>query len=88
MDAVSDLLREALIVASMLSFPVLLTATIVGTMIAILQAATQVQEQTLSALPKIAAVMVIIALFGPFGMSMCAHLLTDAIGSIHLLLMS
>ncbi len=85
MDAVSSLLREALVVVSALSFPVLITATVVGTLVAIFQAATQIQEQTLAALPKIFAVLMIITLFGPAGMMMCAHLFTDALSQIQTL---
>jgi len=85
MDAVPGLLREALIVAAFLSFPVLIAATAVGTLIAILQAATQIQEQTLTALPKIFAVLLLIAAFGPLGMSLCARLFIDAIGQIRVL---
>ncbi|MHB8178561.1 MAG: flagellar biosynthetic protein FliQ [Vulcanimicrobiaceae bacterium] len=41
-----------------------------------MQAATQVQEQTLTALPKLLFVGGLIALFGAFGMRLCAGLLT------------
>jgi flagellar biosynthetic protein FliQ len=79
MDAFDGLLREALIVAGVLCIPVLLLATAVGTMIAVLQAATQVQEQTLSLLPKLLAVGLAIATFGAFGMQLCAGLFSDAL---------
>ena len=82
MDSIADLLHEALIVTSLLSFPVLIVATVVGTVVSIFQAATQIQESTLSALPKIFAVMLLVAMFGPAGMLLCAHLLTDAVASI------
>lgn len=88
MDSISNLLREALVVVSLLSFPVLITATLVGTVVAIFQAATQIQEQTLAALPKIFAVLMVVALFGPAGMMMCAHLLTDAVSQIRTLVAS
>ena len=85
MEAVSNLLREALVVVALLSFPVLITATMVGTIVAIFQAATQIQEQTLAALPKIFAVLMVIALFGPAGMMLCANLMTDAVSQIRVL---
>jgi len=85
MDAVSNLLREALVVVALLAFPVLITATLVGTFVAIFQAATQIQEQTLAALPKIFCVLMVVAMFGPAGMSMCANLLTDAVSQIRVL---
>ena len=47
-----DLGREALWVAVKLSFPILLSALIVGALISVLQAATQIQDQTLNQVPK------------------------------------
>ncbi len=82
MDAFDGLLREALVVAGVLCVPVLLVATVVGTVIAVLQAATQVQEQTLSLLPKLLAVGMCVALFGTFGMHLCAGLFNDALRKI------
>jgi flagellar biosynthetic protein FliQ len=79
MDAFDSLVREGLLVCAMLCFPVLVAATLVGTLIAILQAATSVQEQTLTLLPKLIAVAVVIVLWGPAGFTICAQLFTDAI---------
>ena len=89
MEAFDALLRESLLVTAILCVPVLLIATAVGTTIAVLQAATQVQEQTLSLLPKLIAVGFSIAVFGTFGMRLCAGLFTDALrqlpGIVHAL---
>jgi len=79
------LLREALLVAALLCLPILCVATAAGTVVAILQAATQVQEQTLSLLPKILAVGVAVALFGQTAMHLCARLFTDTVAQIPLL---
>ena len=51
MDGFDGLLRDALLVTALLTLPVLLVATVVGAAVAIVQAATQVQEQTLTMLP-------------------------------------
>ena len=48
-----DLVREALMLMLSLSFPILLAALVIGLTVSILQAVTQVQEQTLSFVPKI-----------------------------------
>jgi len=48
-----DLVRETLWLMLMLSGPVLVAALVVGLLISILQAMTQIQEQTLSFVPKI-----------------------------------
>ncbi len=79
MDALAGIIREALVVTAVLCFPVLLVATGVGTAVAIVQAATQIQEQTLTLLPKMLAVGAMIALGGAFGLELCASLLQNAI---------
>ncbi len=76
------LLRDALVVTALLTIPILAVATLVGALVAILQAATQIQEQTLTLLPKVLAVGIAVALFGRFGMGLCAQLLLDAVAAI------
>jgi flagellar biosynthetic protein FliQ len=76
------LLRDALLVTALLTIPVLVVATLVGALVAVLQAATQVQEQTLTLLPKVIAVGLTAALFGRFGLSLCAQLLLEAVARI------
>jgi flagellar biosynthesis protein FliQ len=51
-----DLSRRALMITLELSLPVLLVGMVVGFAISLLQAVTQIQEQTLSFIPKILAV--------------------------------
>ncbi|MEX0744023.1 MAG: flagellar biosynthesis protein FliQ [Phycisphaeraceae bacterium] len=48
-----EMSREALWLMLVLSFPILAAALVIGLVISILQAVTQVQEQTLSFVPKI-----------------------------------
>ena len=54
-----DAVRTILIVAS----PMLITAMVVGTIISIFQATTQINEQTLAFVPKIVAILLSIVLF-------------------------
>ena len=82
MSAFDALLRETMVLAAVLCVPVLAIAALVGTSVAIVQAATQVQEQTLTLLPKVIAVGVTVALFGAFGMHACAQLFNDALAAI------
>ena len=63
-SAVVDLLRQMLWMSILLSAPVLLTALVVGLVIGLLQAVTSIQEQTLSFVPKIAAIGIVLALIG------------------------
>jgi flagellar biosynthetic protein FliQ len=81
-DALESIVREALLLAAVLCFPVLIVATAIGTLVAVLQAATQVQEQTLTLLPKMLAVGAVVALFGRFALGACAALFVDAINRL------
>lgn len=61
-----DLGREAVLLTLVLAAPILLTGLIVAAVVGILQAATQVQEQTLSLIPKIAAMLLAVVVTGPW----------------------
>lgn len=82
MDALDPIVRESLVVAAVLCFPILTAATAVGTVVAIVQAATQVQEQTLTLLPKMLVVGAMTALFGDFALHLCGALFADALASL------
>jgi len=60
------LAREALMLALLLSTPPLLAALLVGLCTGLLQAVTQIQEQSLGAVPRIAAVFGALLVAGPF----------------------
>jgi flagellar biosynthetic protein FliQ len=81
-DAFSGLLRDASIVTALLALPVLALAACVGTAIAIVQAATQVQEQTLTLLPKILVVGTLTVAGGAPAMQLLAGLFMHALSSI------
>lgn len=65
-DTVMLVAREALQVGMYLAAPVLLTALALGLLIGMLQAATQVQEMTLSFIPKLIGMAVAIFAAGPW----------------------
>ena len=58
--------REALILTLMIAGPMLLFGLIVGLAVALFQAVTQIQEMTLTFIPKIIAILVICSLTAPF----------------------
>ncbi len=58
--------KEALELTLMLSAPLLLTGMIVGLVVSIFQAATQIQEMTLTFVPKIVAVIGALIFFAPW----------------------
>ena len=63
---VISLLRHAIMLIIMMSAPIIFTALTVGFTISILQAVTQVQEQTLSFVPKSLSVYSVLILLGPW----------------------
>jgi len=58
--------RQALEMTLMLSAPLLLTALAVGLIVGIIQAATSINEMTLSFIPKLLAMAAVLALTGPW----------------------
>lgn len=65
-DTVTELAVQAMTVALKVSAPFLLVGLIIGLLISIFQAATQIQEVTLTFVPKIVAVGVVVVLAGPW----------------------
>ncbi len=65
-ESVITLIQQALEVLMMVSAPLLLTALVVGLVISIFQAATQINEMTLSFIPKLLAMFLVILLAGPW----------------------
>ena len=63
-NAVLDIGLQALILAAKLSAPVLITALVVGFAISLMQSITQIQEVTLSFVPKAVAVAVALLICG------------------------
>ena len=61
-----DIVQSAIWTVIIASAPAVSAAMIVGVAIALLQALTQVQEMTLTFIPKILVILVVIALTGPF----------------------
>ncbi|MGG7163951.1 flagellar biosynthesis protein FliQ [Clostridium ihumii] len=63
---VISLMRELIRVSLMIAGPMLIVATVVGLIISIFQATTQIQEQTLTFVPKIIAVALVGVLMAGF----------------------
>ncbi|MHB0878688.1 MAG: flagellar biosynthesis protein FliQ [Anaerolineae bacterium] len=60
------LLREAITVTLTLSMPVLLVSLIVGLVISLFQAVTQISEMTLTFVPKLVGMLAVLLLLGPW----------------------
>ncbi len=61
-----NILRSGVLQALMMAAPLLLVGMVVGLIISIFQATTSIQEQTLTFVPKIAAILGALMLFGPW----------------------
>jgi len=65
-DTVINIGQQALEVVTLLAAPVLLSALAIGLLIAMFQAATQINEMTLSFVPKLMVVVLVLMLTGPW----------------------
>lgn len=68
--AVVDLGRQALWMSILISAPLLVVALVVGVAVGIVQAATSINEMTLSFIPKVAAMSIALAVFGGWQLGM------------------
>ena len=69
-DAVITIAQNALLTVIYVSAPLLLVSLIVGLAVSVFQATTQIQEATLSFIPKILSVILTIAVLGAWMLSM------------------
>ena len=65
-DKVVSLIVDMMGVTMKIALPMLGVALIVGLLISVLQAVTQIQEQTLSFIPKILGLVAVVAIAGPW----------------------
>lgn len=86
MGALDGLLHDALITTAAIALPMLTVAAVVGTVVAVLQAATQVQEQTLTLLPKIVAIGLTVGFFGAPAMHLLGAFFVRALAAFPVLL--
>lgn len=66
LETLSQLGQEALILSLWVSLPVVGLAALIGLFVAVLQAATQIQDVTLSHLPRLVVVALALAVLGPW----------------------
>ena len=69
-ESVIDIGRTALQMTLLVSAPLLLAALAVGLLVSVFQAATQINEMTLSFIPKLVAILVAMVLAGPWMITM------------------
>ena len=65
-EVVMELGQQTLMMVALLAGPLLIAALAVGLLIGIFQAATQIQEMTLSFIPKLLALVIVLFIIGPW----------------------
>ena len=74
--------QQSLYMLLMISAPVLITVLAVGLLVSIFQAATQIHEATLSFVPKVLAVVAVLAVAGPWMLTSLVEFLQRSLQAI------
>lgn len=81
-DTVVNLASQAMSLALKVAGPLLLVGLVVGLAVSIFQAVTSIQEQSLTLIPKIVGVALVIVVLGPWMLGQLVHYTTSLYGSI------
>ena len=81
-ESVMAIGRHALEVTLLVSAPMLLVALIVGLIVSIFQAATQINEATLSFIPKLVGIFITLVIAGPWMLSILVDYMREILTSI------
>lgn len=82
-STVISIAQNALLLTIYVAAPMLGLSLIVGLAVSIFQATTQIQEQTLSFIPKILAIIIAIAVFGSWMLNMLVEYTNELYGNIN-----
>jgi len=81
-ESVMDLARHSLLITAMIAAPLLIVSLLVGLVIGMLQAATQIHEATLSFIPKLLLLVLTLFAAGPWMLRMLTDFTRDLYTSI------
>jgi flagellar biosynthetic protein FliQ len=81
-DMIIKLTQEALKTTAILSAPILLSTLVVGLIVSVFQAITQINEATLTFIPKMLVVAIVLVLVGPWMMDVLSQYTTNLFESI------
>ena len=81
-ESVMDLARHSLLITAMIAAPLLIVSLLVGLVIGMLQAATQIHEATLSFIPKLMLLVLTLFAAGPWMLRMLTDFTRDLYASI------
>lgn len=76
-DTISVIAEQTVMVAVKIIGPILLSSLVVGLLVSMFQAATQINEQTLTFIPKLATVILVLVIAGPFMLQMLIDFFQD-----------
>jgi len=85
---VIGILTQAITTVILCAAPMLIVAMVVGLLVSIFQATTQINEQTLAFVPKIVCVMLALLIFGSFIISTVGGFVTRLFNSINTIIVS
>lgn len=77
-ETIMDMGQQAIYIMLLIAAPLLLAALLIGLIVSIFQAATQINEQTLSFIPKLVGIFLVLIVLGPWMLT----LLTDYMRSV------
>ena len=83
-DMVIALLSESLRLALIIAAPMLIFGLVVGLIVSIFQSVTQIQEMTLSFIPKIVAVVTAVIVFAPWMLQKLVAFTVNLFGNLHM----
>jgi len=81
-DVISTIAQDTVLVAVKLIAPVLLSSLAIGLLVAMFQAATQINEQTLTFIPKLAMVIIVLMIAGPWMLQVVIDYFQDLVRKI------
>jgi len=81
-ESVMTLGKQAMEITLLVSAPLLLVALIIGLIVSIFQAATQINEATLSFIPKLIGVFIALVVAGPWMLSIMLDYMRQVFGGI------
>jgi flagellar biosynthetic protein FliQ len=81
-ESVMTMARHAMEVALMIAAPLLLVALGIGLIVSIFQAATQINEMTLSFIPKLIGIMATLVIAGPWMLTILLDYMREMFGGI------
>jgi len=81
-DTVITIIRQALEVAMLASGPLLLASLLAGLVVSIFQAATQINEMTLTFIPKLFVMFLVLVVTGPWALQLSVDFIVQLISAI------